>query len=82
MTLKSDVICISEIYLNSDTCNRDANLEIVGYSIIRADHPSNRLLDIHYLEKGKNFENHLEIENLASFILFACSTECCLQNVC
>ena len=37
-THKFDVICISEIYLNSDTSTVDENLEI---TLIRADHPSN-----------------------------------------
>ena len=40
-THKFDVICISETYLNSDTSTVDENLEIGGYTLIRADHPSN-----------------------------------------
>ena len=40
-THKFDVICISETYLNSDPSAVDENLEIVGYTLIRADHPSN-----------------------------------------
>ena len=36
-----DVICLSETYLDSDTSHEDANLEIVSYTVIRADHPSN-----------------------------------------
>ena len=40
-THKFDVICISETYLNSDTSSVDENLEIGGYTLIRADHPSN-----------------------------------------
>ena len=40
-THKFDVICISETYLNSDTSTVDENLEIAGYTLIRADHPSN-----------------------------------------
>ena len=40
-TLKFDVICISETYLNSDTSTVDENLEIVGHTLIRADHPPN-----------------------------------------
>ena len=63
---KFDVICISETYLDSYTSTVDENLEIVGYTLIRADHPSNtkrggaciyykhspafRLLDVCYLE--------------------------------
>ena len=40
-THKFDVICISETYLNTDTSTVDENLEIAGYTLIRADHPSN-----------------------------------------
>ena len=40
-TYKYDVICISETYLDSDTSTADENLEIAGYTLIRADHPSN-----------------------------------------
>ena len=40
-THKFDVICISETYLSSDISTVDQNLEIVGYTLIRADHPSN-----------------------------------------
>ena len=32
---------MSETYLNSDPSTVDENLEIVGYTLIRADHPSN-----------------------------------------
>ena len=39
-TLKFDVICISETYLDSNISHEDASLEIVGYTLIRADHPS------------------------------------------
>ena len=67
-----DIICISETYLNSDTSDDDENLKIAGYSLIRADHPSNIkrggvciyykhslafiLLNIYYLDKCMNFE--------------------------
>ena len=40
-THKFDVICISETYLNSDTSTVDENLEIVGYTLIRANQTSN-----------------------------------------
>ena len=71
-THRFDVICLSETYLDSDTSHEDANLEIVGYTLIRADHPSNtkrggaclyyrnslafRLLNIQCLEECINFE--------------------------
>ena len=38
---KLDIICLSETYLNSGTSPDDENLEILGYNIIRKDHPSN-----------------------------------------
>ena len=66
------VICLSETYLDSDTSHEDASLEIVGYTLIRADHSSNtkgggaclyyrnslafRLLNIQYLEECIDFE--------------------------
>ena len=37
---KFDIICISESYLNSDTSSNDNNLNIPGYNVSRADHPS------------------------------------------
>ena len=40
-TRRFEVICLSETHLDSDTSHEDANLEIVGYTSIRADHPSN-----------------------------------------
>ena len=74
-TLKFDVICSSETYLDSDTYDDDSNLKIAGYYLIRADHPSNtkkggvciyyihsvafRLLNIHNLKECMNFETSL-----------------------
>ena len=37
---KFDIICISESYLNSDTSSSDDNLNIPGYKMSHADHPS------------------------------------------
>ena len=37
---KFDIICISESYLNSDTSSNDDKLNIPGYNMSRADHPS------------------------------------------
>ena len=37
---KFDVICISELYLNSGTSTNDDNLNIPGYNTSHADHPS------------------------------------------
>ena len=36
-----DIICVSETFLNSETAPNDPNLEIPGYNMYRADHPSN-----------------------------------------
>ena len=36
-----DIICPSETYLTSETPTDDKNLEIPGYYLLRADHPSN-----------------------------------------
>ena len=65
-THKIDVILTSEINLDFDSSTVDEKLKIVGYTLIRADHPANitrggvsinyklslafRLLDIYYLE--------------------------------
>ena len=38
---KFDIICVSEIFLNSETTPNDPNLEIPSYNMYRADHPSN-----------------------------------------
>ena len=35
-----DIICISESYLNSENFSSDDNLNVTGYNMIRADHPS------------------------------------------
>ena len=67
-----DIICLSETYLNSETSTDDKNLEILGYCLLRADHPSNnkrggvcifymttlplRVLNISYLSECITFE--------------------------
>ena len=37
---KYDIICLSEIYVNSSIPYDDDNLETLGSNLIRADHPS------------------------------------------
>ena len=37
---KFDIICITALYLNSDTSPNDDKLNIPGYNMCRADHPS------------------------------------------
>ena len=67
-----DIVCLSETYLNSETSTDDKNLEIPGYYLLRADHPSNnkrggvcifyrtnlplRVLNISYLRECITFE--------------------------
>ena len=38
---KFDIICLSETYLDFTTPNDDDKLQILGYTLIRSDHPSN-----------------------------------------
>ena len=69
---KFDIICLSETYLDSSTTSDDDNLAILGYNLIRSDHPSNNkgggvciyyknflplhVLGIQYLHECINFE--------------------------
>ena len=38
---KFDITCISETYLDTSIISDDGNLEVLGYNLIRSDHPSN-----------------------------------------
>ena len=74
---KFDIICLSETYLDSTTPNDDDKLQILGYTFIRSDHPSNakrggvcicyksslplRVINIGYLHECLSFE--LQIAN-------------------
>ena len=67
-----NVICLSETYLDFSISNHDDNLEIPGYNLFRADHPSKtnqggvciyyrnslplKILNIQYLHECINFE--------------------------
>ena len=67
-----DIICLSEMYLNSEISTDDKNLEIPGYYLLRVDYPSNnkrgrvcifyrtnlplRILNISYLSECITFE--------------------------
>ena len=69
---KIDILCLSETFLNSDISCDDNNLQLPGFYLIRADHPSNtkrggvcihyrnflplKLINIHYLNKCITFE--------------------------
>ena len=68
-----DVVCISEIYLDSTTALDDNNLEIAGYNLLRANYTSKSkrgsvyiyckssitlgLIDVHYLKECLIFES-------------------------
>ena len=69
---KVDILCLSETFLNSDISCDDNNLQLPGFDLIRADHPSNtkrggvciyyrnflplKLINIHYLNECVTFE--------------------------
>ena len=69
---KFEIIRISKTYLETTITSDDGNLEILGYKLIRSDHPSNskrggvciyyksvlplRILDIYYLQESIYFE--------------------------
>ena len=36
-----DLVCLSETFLDSTIPNDDVNIQINGYSLLRADHPNN-----------------------------------------
>ena len=38
---KVDILCLSETFLISDVSCDDKNLQLPGFDLIRADHPSN-----------------------------------------
>ena len=40
ITHNFDIICLSETFLNTSYSNDDTRLHLPGYSLIRADHPS------------------------------------------
>ena len=77
-----------KLFLTLDTSTVDENPEIAGYTLIRADHPSNtkrggvciyckhslpfKLLDICYLEECINFEISFS-GKLCNFISLYCS---------
>ena len=70
--LKFDIICISETYLDSTVPFDDGDLVVLGYNLIRSDHPSNtkrggvclyyknywplRVLNISHLKECLKFE--------------------------
>ena len=69
---KIDIICLSEIYLDSSIPSDDENLELPGYNLVRTDNPTNtnrggvciyhhnslplKVIDIDVLNECINFE--------------------------
>ena len=67
-----DIICLSEIYLDSSIPSDDENLELPGYNLVRTDNPTNtkrggvciyyhnslplKVIDIQFLNECINFE--------------------------
>ena len=39
-----DVLCLPETFLDSDILSDDVDLNILGYNLVRADHPANAKL--------------------------------------
>ena len=72
---KVDILCLSETFFNSDISCDDSNLQLPGFDLIRADHPSNtkrggegiyyrnflplKLINIHYLNEYITLETKL-----------------------
>ena len=69
---KIDIICLSETYLDSSISSENDNLELPGYNLVRANHPTNtkrggvciyyhnslplKVIDIQLLNECINFE--------------------------
>ena len=41
---KFDVVCLLETYLDSSNLSDDDNFNLLGYNVVRADHPSNSVV--------------------------------------
>ena len=70
--LKFDIICLSETCLISEIPSDDENLAIVGYNLVREDHPSSskrsgvciyykssfpfKVINLKYLQESTSFE--------------------------
>ena len=64
----NDVICLSETYLDSSIPSDDNDLEMPGYDLIQADHPSNsRRRDVYVF-----YRNSLPLKILDIFYLLEC----------
>ena len=68
-----NIIYISETFLNSETAPNDPNLEIPGYNMYRADHPSNCKRGVSIFYKATIPLRVLNISNLSQCINFEVS---------
>ena len=69
-----DIICVAETFLNSETAANDPNLEISGYNMHRADHPSNcKRRSVYIFQKATLPLRVLNIWNLNECINFQVS---------
>ena len=75
---KSDIICLSETYLNPEIPISWRKLEIAGYNLVREDHPSNskrggicvynkrplpfRVIKVKYLQESISFELKIRVK--------------------
>ena len=88
---KFDIICFSETYLDSSTKPDDENLEIAGYDIAIADHPTNnkrggvciyykkslplRVLNIVFLNECINFQLRIMDKTYNFIVLYISSSQ-------
>ena len=62
--------CVSETYLDSSVSNDEKDISVKGYSLVKADHPSNKKQGgacIHYKESLD--VRIIDIPNLTEYIL-------------
>ena len=87
---KFDVVCLSETYLKASISNDDDSLEVPGYNLFRAKHPSNtkhggvciyyrnslplKIIGIHYLQEHINSEIMIGINYADLFLYIICQT--------
>ena len=85
------IICLSELYLNSDTLSSNDNLNIPGYNMSRAGHPSGnrrgrdciyykeslpiKMLNINYLQEYISFDLKLENKRCTTVSLYRLSSQ-------
>ena len=83
-TNKIDIKCLSETYLDSSISSENDNLELPGYNLVRANHPTNtkrggvciyyhnslplKVIDIQLLNECINFEIRIRGNCAASFV--------------